>query len=171
MDKLDMESKNIVSSNIKKIKELFPNVITEDNGKEIINFDALKQELSDVIIDEKKEKYQLTWPGKKQAIVNANSPINKTLRPLKNKSVNFDSTKNIYIEGDNLDVLKLLQESYLNKIKLAEYIISLNKLKSSKDIVERTRKTKLIQHVIKTYEGKTHRGLMNMLKETLKSFN
>lgn len=117
MDKLDMESKNIVSSNIEKIKELFPNVITEDNGKEIINFDALKQELSDVIIDEKKEKYQLTWPGKKQAIVNANSPINKTLRPLKNKSVNFDSTKNIYIEGDNLDALKLLQESYLNKIK------------------------------------------------------
>lgn len=117
MNKLDMESKNIISSNIEKIKELFPNVITEDNGKEIINFDALKQELSDVIIDEKKEKYQLTWPGKKQAIVNANSPINKTLRPLKNKSVNFDSTKNIYIEGDNLEALKLLQESYLNKIK------------------------------------------------------
>lgn len=117
MDKLDMESKNIVSSNIEKIKKLFPNVITEDNGKEVINFDALKQELSEVIIDEKKEKYQLTWPGKKQAIVNANSPISKTLRPLKDKSVNFDSTKNIYIEGDNLDALKLLQESYLNKIK------------------------------------------------------
>jgi len=117
MDKLDMESKNIVSSNIEKIKELFPNVITEDNGKEVINFDALKQELSEVIIDEKKEKYQLTWPGKKQAIVNANTPINKTLRPLKEKSVNFDSTQNIYIEGDNLEVLKILQESYLNKIK------------------------------------------------------
>jgi len=118
MDKLDMESKNIVSSNIEKIKELFPNVITEDGEKEVINFDALKQELSEVIIDEKKEKYQLTWPGKKQAIVNANSPINKTLRPLKDKSVNFDSTKNIYIEGDNLEALKLLQESYLNKIKV-----------------------------------------------------
>ena len=117
MDKLDMESKNIVLSNIEKIKELFPNVITEDNGKEVINFEMLKQELSEVIIDEKKEKYQLTWPGKKQAIINANSPINKTLRPLKDKSINFDSTKNIYIEGDNLDALKLLQESYLNKIK------------------------------------------------------
>ena len=118
MDNLDMESKNIVSSNVEKIKELFPSVITEDNGKEVIDFDALKQELSEVIIDEKKEKYQLTWPGKKQAIVNANSPINKTLRPLKVKSVNFDNTKNIYIEGDNLDVLKILQESYLNKIKV-----------------------------------------------------
>lgn len=118
MDKLDMESKNIVSSNIEKIKELFPNVITEDNGKEVINFDALKQELSEVVIDEKKEKYQLTWPGKKQAILDANTPINKTLRPLKEKSENFDFTKNIYIEGDNLDVLKILQESYLNKIKV-----------------------------------------------------
>lgn len=117
MDKLDMESKNIVSSNIEKIKELFPNVITEDNGKEVINFEALKQELSEVIIDEKKEKYQLTWPGKKQAIVNANSPISKTLRPLKEKSINYDSANNIYIEGDNLEVLKILQESYLNKIK------------------------------------------------------
>ena len=118
MDKLDMKSKNIVSSNIEKIKELFPNVITEDGEKEVINFDALKQELSEVIIDEKKEKYQLTWPGKKQAVVNANMPINKTLRPNKGKSSDFETTQNIYIEGDNLDALKLLQNSYLNKIKV-----------------------------------------------------
>ena len=118
MDRLNMESKNIVSSNIEKIKRMFPNVITEDNGNEVIDFEALKQELSEVIVDEKKEKYQLTWPGKKQAIVNSNSQINKTLRPLKDKSLNFNETKNIYIEGDNLDVLKILQESYLNKIKM-----------------------------------------------------
>lgn len=117
MDRLDMESKNIVSNNIEKIKKLFPSVITEIEGKEVINFDSLKQELSDVIIDEKKEKYQLTWPGKKQAIVNANTPSKNTLRPIKEKSVDFDNTKNIYIEGDNLDVLKILQESYLGKIK------------------------------------------------------
>ena len=112
MNKLDMESKNIVNDNITKIEELFPNVVSE--GK--IDFEMLKQELSDEIIDEKKEKYQLTWPGKKNAILNANSKINKTLRPECNKSQNFDDTKNIYIEGDNLEVLKLLQESYLNKI-------------------------------------------------------
>ncbi len=113
MNKLDMETKDIVDCNIKKIKELFPNVFSEDQ----INFDALKQELIDYLVDDKKEKYQLTWPGKKEAILNANSSINKTLIPLREKSVNFDTTKNIYIEGDNLEVLKILQESYLNKIK------------------------------------------------------
>lgn len=118
MDKLDMKSKNLVSSNIEKIKELFPNVITEDNGKEVIDFYALKQELSEELIDEKKEKYQLTWPGKKEAILNANTPSLKTIRPIKEKSVDFKNTKNIYIEGDNLEVLKLLQESYLSKVKV-----------------------------------------------------
>ena len=114
MNKLDMETKDIVNSNIEKVKEMFPNIVSEDG----INFDLLKQELSSVIIDEKKEKYQLTWPGKKEAILNSNSPISKTLRPVKDKSVNFDDTKNIYIEGDNLEVLKILQESYLNKVKV-----------------------------------------------------
>lgn len=117
MDRLDMKSKNIVSSNIDKIKELFPNVITEYNGKDVIDFELLKQELSEVIIDEKKEKYQLTWPGKKESILEANRPINKTLRPNFGKSLDFNNTRNIYIEGDNLEVLKVLQESYLNKIK------------------------------------------------------
>ena len=114
MNKLVMKSKNIVEDNISKLKELFPNVVSE--GK--IDFDLLKQELSPIVIDEKKEKYQLTWPGKKEAIFNSNCPISKTLRPVKEKSVNFDHTKNIYVEGDNLEVLKILQESYLNKIKL-----------------------------------------------------
>ena len=113
MNKLDMESKDIINDHISKLKELFPNIITE--GK--IDFDMLKQELSDHIVDDKKEKYQLTWPGKKEAIVNANTPINKTLRPIKDKSVDFYNTENIYIEGDNLEALKILQESYLNKIK------------------------------------------------------
>ena len=111
--KLDMKSKDIVEDNISKISELFPDCISE--GK--IDFDMLKQELSKDIIDEKKEKYQLTWVGKKEAIINANTPCNKTLRPLREKSVDFDNTKNIYIEGDNLEALKILQESYLNKIK------------------------------------------------------
>ena len=117
MNKLDMESKDIVDENIQKISELFPNVIVESNDGKTIDFDLLKQELSKDIVEGVKEKYQLTWPGKKEAIVNANTPSKNTLRPVKEKSVEFDNTQNIYIEGDNLEVLKILQESYLNKIK------------------------------------------------------
>ena len=111
--KLDMQSVNIVSENIDKIGTLFPNCVTE--GK--IDFNVLKQELSNDIIDRKKERYQLTWPGKNECIINTNKSINKTLCPQLDKSVDFDKTKNIYIEGDNLETLKILQESYLNKIK------------------------------------------------------
>lgn len=114
MNKLNMESKNIIDSNIEKLKELFPSCVQEDK----IDFDMLKQELSSVVIDDKKEKYQLTWPGKKEAIVNANTPSKNTLRPIKEKSVDYNKTKNIYIEGNNLEALKLLQESYLNKVKV-----------------------------------------------------
>lgn len=117
MNKLDMESKNIVDENIERISELFPNVIVESTNGKAIDFELLKQELSKEIVDGAKEKYQLTWPGKKEAIVNANTPSKNTLRPNKEKSVDFDNTENIYIEGDNLEVLKILQESYLNKIK------------------------------------------------------
>ena len=113
INKLSMKSRDIFSDNVNKISKLFPNCISE--GK--INFEVLKQELSKDIIEDGKEKYQLTWVGKKEAIINANTPVEKTLRPLKEKSVDFDNTKNIYIEGDNLEVLKILQESYLNKIK------------------------------------------------------
>lgn len=113
MNKLDMESKNIIDEKVEIIKDLFPSVVSD--GK--IDFDALKQEFSSDIIENSKEKYQMSWPGKNEAKAAANIIINKTLRPLKSKSINFDSTKNVYIEGDNLDVLKLLQESYLNKIK------------------------------------------------------
>ena len=117
MNKLDMESKNIVNENIQKISELFPNVIVESNAGKTIDFELLKQELSKDIVEGAKEKYQLTWPGKKESIVHSNIPSKKTLRPVKEKSVDFDNTQNIYIEGDNLEVLKILQESYLNKIK------------------------------------------------------
>lgn len=117
MNKLNMESKDIVSENIEKISQIFPNVIVESEKGKSIDFDLLKQELSKEIVEGNKEKYQLTWPGKKQAIITANRPTNKTLIPLKEKSVDFDNTQNIYIEGDNLEALKILQESYLNKIK------------------------------------------------------
>ena len=117
MNKLNMESKNMVEGNIEKIGKLFPDIIKEtDKGLEI-DFDLLKQELSQEILDDKKEKYELTWPGKRQAKLEVNIPTQKTLRPIKEKSVNFDKTENLYIEGDNLEVLKILQESYLNKIK------------------------------------------------------
>ena len=117
MNKLDMGSKNIVNENIQKISELFPNVIVESNTGKTIDFELLKQELSKDIVEGIKEKYQLTWPGKKESLINANSPSTNTLRPVISKSANFNNTQNIYIEGDNLEALKILQESYLNKIK------------------------------------------------------
>ncbi|CAH0121373.1 hypothetical protein PAE9249_03901 [Paenibacillus sp. CECT 9249] len=122
MNKLTMKSMDLTEKNIEKIAELFPNVITEardEDGtlKRAVDFDLLKQELSDILVEGDKERYQLTWPGKKQAIINANTPIDKTLRPVQEDSVDWENTQNLYIEGDNLDVLKLLQESYLNKVK------------------------------------------------------
>ena len=117
MNKLDMGSKNIVNENIQKISKLFPNVIVESNTGKTIDFELLKQELSKDIVEGIKEKYQLTWPGKKESLINANSPSTNTLRPVISKSANFNNTQNIYIEGDNLEALKILQESYLNKIK------------------------------------------------------
>ena len=117
MNKLNMKTSDIVDMNVEKIGSLFPNVIVESENGKSIDFDLLKQELSKNIVEGNKEKYQLTWPGKKESIVNANTPTNNTLRPLKEKSVDFENTQNMYIEGDNLEVLKILQESYLNKIK------------------------------------------------------
>ena len=122
MDNLKMQSKNILGENIEFIASRFPNVITEtkdENGNltRKIDFELLMQELSGDIVEGNKERYQLTWPGKKEAILNANTPINKTLRPVIEDSVDFENTENLYIEGDNLEVLKLLQESYLGKIK------------------------------------------------------
>lgn len=123
MEKLKMHSLNKVDDNIAKIGQLFPNSLTErknENGEVeyAIDFDVLRQELSSVIVEGNEERYQFTWPDKKQSILLANAPIAKTLRPCTEESVDFDSTENLYIEGDNLDVLKLLQETYLGKVKM-----------------------------------------------------
>ena len=123
MDKLKMHSMNKVDENIEKIGKLFPNSITERKNEKgdveyAIDFDMLKQELSSVVVEGNEERYQFTWPDKKKSILLANAPIAKTLRPCREDSVDFDNTENLYIEGDNLDVLKLLQETYLGKIKM-----------------------------------------------------
>ncbi len=124
MDKLRMQSSNGVEDNITKIAQLFPDCVTETvderNGqpKHLIDFEKLKQNLSDSVISEKAERYQFTWPDKSKAILLANSPINATLRPCREDSVDFDNTQNLYIEGDNLDVLKCLKETYLHKVKM-----------------------------------------------------
>ncbi len=123
MEELKMHSPNLVQANIARIKELFPGCLTEavdeyGNTKVAVDFDLLRQELSEAIVDGQQERYQLNWPGKREALLASNSPIAKTLRPYRAESVNFDSTKNLFIEGDNLDALKLLQETYLGKVKL-----------------------------------------------------
>ncbi len=123
MDKLKMHSINKVDENIEKIGKLFPNCITERKNEKgeveyAVDFDMLKQELSAVVVEGNEERYQFTWPDKKKSILLANAPIAKTLRPCREESVDFDNTENLYIEGDNLDVLKLLQETYLGKIKM-----------------------------------------------------
>ncbi|RJO59887.1 site-specific DNA-methyltransferase [candidate division WS5 bacterium] len=123
MDKLKMHTPDFTDENIKKLAELFPNCVTEsrdDDGKlkKAIDFDQLRQELSTSVVDGPRERYQLNWPGKQEALLAANAPIAKTLRPCREESVDFDTTQNLFIEGDNLDALKLLQETYLNKVKM-----------------------------------------------------
>jgi len=123
IEKLKMQTPNLTDKNIEQIAKLFPNVMTEtgdENGniKKAIDFDLLKQSLSDVLIDDENERYRLDWPGKKASLLKANTPITKTLRPCREESLNFDTTENLYIEGDNFEVLKILQESYLGKIKM-----------------------------------------------------
>jgi adenine-specific DNA-methyltransferase len=123
MEKLGMHSPSLAERNIDKIAALFPGVITEsrDAGGALVravDFDLLRQELSGHVVEGPRERYQLDWPGKREALFTANAPVAKALRPVRDTSVGFDTTRNLFIEGDNLDALKLLQESYLNKIKL-----------------------------------------------------
>jgi adenine-specific DNA-methyltransferase len=123
MEKLKMHTPDLTQDNIARIRELFPSCITEAKDaqgkiKYAIDFDLLKQELSDQIVEGPQERYQLNWPGKREALLTAHAPIAKTLRPSRGESVDFDATKNLFIEGDNLDALKLLQETYLGKIKM-----------------------------------------------------
>ena len=123
MDKMKMQTANKADENFKKLAEMFPNAVTEaidENGEVVraIDKDVLMQEISCKVVDGNEERYQFTWPDKKKSVLLANAPINKTLRPCREESVDFDNTENLYIEGDNLEVLKLLQETYLGKIKM-----------------------------------------------------
>lgn len=123
MDKLKMQTANKADENFKKLAALFPDAVTEtinENGEVVraIDKDVLMQEISCTVVDGKEERYQFTWPDKKKSVLLANAPINKTLRPCREESVDFDTTENLYIEGDNLEVLKLLQETYLGKVKM-----------------------------------------------------
>ena len=123
MDKLKMQTVNKADENFKKLADMFPNAVTEakdENGEVVraIDKDVLMQEINTKVVDGNEERYQFTWPDKKKSVLLANAPINKTLRPCREESVDFDNTENLYIEGDNLEVLKLLQETYLGKIKM-----------------------------------------------------
>lgn len=123
MEKLKMQTVNKADENFKKLAEMFPNALTEakdENGEVVraIDKDVLTQEINTKVVDGNEERYQFTWPDKKKSVLLANAPINKTLRPCREESVDFDNTENLYIEGDNLEVLKLLQETYLGKIKM-----------------------------------------------------
>ena len=123
MEKLKLHSPDFTQENIARLAELFPNCVTEskaENGtlKRAIDFDQLRQELSTSIVEGPQERYQLNWPGKREALLTANAPIAKTLRPCREESVDFDTTQNLFIEGDNLDALKLMQETYLNKVTM-----------------------------------------------------
>lgn len=123
MEKLNLATPHFANENIAKLAALFPNCVTEKKNTEgeierAIDFDALRQEFSDTVVEGQQERYSLNWPGKREALVTANTPISKTLRPCRDESVDFDATNNIFIEGDNLDALKLLQETYLEKVKM-----------------------------------------------------
>ena len=128
MDRLNMQTRNIADENYAALAKLFPNALTEkivgydDGGKAIveraIDVDVLRQEISCSVVEGRDERYQFTWPDKKKAMILSNAPITETLRPCLEESIDFEHTENLYIEGDNLDVLKLLQETYLGKIKM-----------------------------------------------------
>ena len=180
-DKLDMQTPNWANINTGKLAELFPNCVTETSDGLKLDFDLLKQELSSDIIDGTKERYRLEWPGKREAIVTANLPAKKTLRPVVEDSVNFDNTENIYIEGDNLEVLKLLQESYLSKIKIIYIDPPYNtgndfvyKDNFSKDIAEELeesgQKDEYNQHLVVNPEssGRYHSDWLSMVYSRLK---
>ena len=124
MEKLDLQTPDFVAANAEKLAALFPNCVTETRNpqtgemKRSIDFDLLRQELAYDVVEGPQERYRLDWPGKREALALSNAPIRKTLRPCRDESVDFDSTQNLYIEGDNLDALKLLQETYLGKVKM-----------------------------------------------------
>ncbi len=180
-DKLDLSSPDLVNENFEKLAALFPNCVTETTQGKAIDFDLLKQELNHAVIDGTKERYRLEWPGKREAIVTANLPTTKTLRPVREDSVDFDNTENLYIEGDNLEVLKLLQESYLGKIKMIyidppyntgkDFVYKDNFTKDAQDeLVNSGQKDEYNQHLISNPEnsGRYHSDWLSMMFARLK---
>lgn len=180
-DKLDLASPDLVEENIERIGELFPNCVTESAEGKAIDFDLLRQELSHIVVEGNKERYRLEWPGKREAIVTANLPTTKTLRPVREDSVDFDNTENLYIEGDNLEVLKLLQESYLGKIKMIyidppyntgnDFVYKDNFSKDSQEeLVESGQKDEYKQRLITNPEtaGRYHSDWLSMMYPRLK---
>src|SRR5690625_1460358 len=180
-----MTSPDLTQANIDKLAELFPSVITETTdedgtAKRAIDFDLLRQELSGNVVEGSQERYQLDWPGKRAASFAANAPIAKTLRPVRDDSVDFDTTKNLFIEGDNLDALKLLQESYLGKVKLIyidppyntgnDFVYSDDFAESSIEYLERSSQTADGERLIANPEsrGRFHSDWLSMMYPRLK---
>ena len=180
-ERLDMQSPNWVHKNSAFIAQYFPNCVTETVDGIKIDFDLLQQELSSDVIQGDKERYRLEWPGKREAIVTANLPTAKTLRPIRKDSVDFDNTENLYIEGDNLDVLKLLQESYLGKIKMIyidppyntgkDFVYKDNFSKDTEEeLIESGQKNEYDQRLVANPEtaGRYHSDWLSMMYPRLK---
>ena len=181
IEKLDLQSLDIVNANFEKLAQLFPNCVTESATGKAIDFDLLKQELNHAVVEGSKERYRLEWPGKREAIVTANLPTTKTLRPVREDSVDFDNTENLYIEGDNLEVLKLLQESYLGKIKMIyidppyntgkDFVYKDNFAKdTNEELIESGQKDEYNQRLVVNPEtaGRYHSDWLSMMYPRLK---
>ena len=186
MEKMKMHSPNLTQENIARIRELFPGCVTEARGEDgklrlAVDFDQLRQELSESIVEGPQERYQLNWPGKREALLIANAPIAKTLRPCREESVDFDTTKNLFIEGDNLEALKLLQETYLGKVKMIyidppyntgnDFIYKDNLDETTEEFLKRSnQKDELGNHLIANLEsnGRFHSDWLSMMYPRLK---
>lgn len=186
IEKLKMHSPDLTQDNIAKIRALFPGCVTEaadENGKLrlAVDFDQLRQELSDSIVEGPQERYHLNWPGKREALITANAPIAKTLRPAREESVDFDTTQNLFIEGDNLEALKLLQETYLGKVKMIyidppyntgnDFVYDDDFAESSAEFLERSNQkddegNRLVANT--TSNGRFHSDWMSMIYARLK---
>jgi adenine-specific DNA-methyltransferase len=186
VDKLKMHSPDLTAQNVDKIAALFPGCVTEALGEDgalrcAIDFDLLRQELSDSIVEGPQERYHLDWPGKRQALITANAPIAKTLRPAREESVDFDTTQNLFIEGDNLEALKLLQETYLGKVKMIyidppyntgnDFVYEDNFSESTAEFLERSNQTdeagnRLVANTVTN--GRFHSDWLSMMYPRLK---
>ncbi len=160
-DKLKMHSPDLTQENIARIRELFPNCVTEARDEKTgklrlkVDFDLLRQELADHVVEGPTERYRLDWPGKRQALLAANTPIPKTLRPCREESVDFDTTQNLFIEGDNLEALKLLQEAYLGKVKMIYIDPPYN---TGKDFVYKDRFAESVDEYLRSSNQKDEEG-------------